>query len=158
MKKINLLVLILFGALCSPLSFAKSEGDREAINTCLDKWKTHPFKKGDALDFQIFSPSVKVIGLGGRELTDDAKTAEPKLMLIKPTVNVMAKSTFKLMNPNGWYCFKETVSVLGKLQIEVACDAHIETTSDSKVGVLGAVEQEGVAVLGSIRVKKIGCK
>jgi len=43
---------------------------------------------------------------GGRspdkpDVVDDVATPDPQLVLVKPAVNVMAKASFRLMNPNG---------------------------------------------------------
>ena len=48
-------------------------------------------------------------------------------MLVRPAVNVMGKSTIRLNNPKGWYCFRSNVTVAGKIDIEAHCNgAHRE--------------------------------
>jgi hypothetical protein len=71
----------------------------------------------------------------------------------------MAKTTLRLMNPNGWYCLKSNVAVLGKLEIQVDCKAHLAASGDGGTAVLASNESgKGVAVLGSLRVKRTNCK
>ncbi len=132
-----------------------ADNDNVAINKCLSNWDNPPFKKGTA-KYKTFGGSVHVFGVGG-QITDDEKTDSPKLILVKPDVNVLGKSTIRLMNPQGWYCLKPTVSVLAKTRIEMSCKAHVISTS-SGTNVLGASDEEqGIVVLGSLRIKKIGC-
>lgn len=134
---------------------ADDSADREEINTCLSNWKTHPFKSATP-EFRIMSPTVKVMGVGG-EVIDGQKTEKPELVLVRPAVNVMSKSVIKLMNPNGWYCLKNQVAVMGKTSIELDCKAKM-TSSRSGATVLGADdEQTGVTVMGKTEIKKVNC-
>lgn len=127
----------------------------DSIGKCVSAWHNSPFGAKSS-PHQILKPGVKVFGVGG-SVEDLAATAKPQLVLVKPGVNVLGKTTYRLMNPNGWYCFKSNVSVLGKLQIEAHCHAHIATAADGAT-VLGADDSKnGVSVLGAIRVKRIGC-
>lgn len=130
--------------------------DSEALNACISAWRTSPFKKGTD-DYKTIGAKVNVLGIGGG-VTDDVETKTPELVLIKPNVNVLGKTVFRLMNPNGWYCFKPTVAVLAKTQIEAHCKAHIASTSGG-ANVLGAKDKEqGVTVLGTLRIKTVGCE
>jgi hypothetical protein len=152
MKFAALLILLL---LC-PHAHADDSDDESdrAINKCIKQWKTSPFKAGAEADL-VINPSVKVLGIG-KNPEDNKVTSGPNLVLVKPNVNVLGKSTFRLMNPNGWYCFKANVSVLGKIAIEADCKAHLATSTDG-ANVLGADDsQRGTSVLGSIRVTRIG--
>jgi hypothetical protein len=134
-------------------SFAASE---KATDACLDGWKNAPFKHG-AQPHEVIKPSVKVFGIGKKDY-EDGPTQKPRLILIKPNVNVLGTTTFRLMNPNGWYCFKANVSVLGKISIIASCKAHIATSSDNGVNVLGADESDqGVTVHGTLRISRVGC-
>lgn len=138
---------------------AHASSDREAVAACLSNWGKHPFGKDLAeVKFRTISPGVKILGIGGSNLNDSAVTSSPELVLVKPSVNVLSKSTFKLLNPQGWYCLKGTTAVLGSAHFEIHCKANMASVDDNKTGVLGAADSDGVAVLGSIRVKKIDCK
>lgn len=149
MKKV-VLALLVFGSLGC---FAAEEGDIDAVKNCIEHWGKTPFKANPR--FRVISSKVKVMGIGG-DINDTKKTSEPELVLIKPSVTVMAKTALNLMNPNGWYCIKANVSVLGKSEINLNCKANLATSNDGTT-VLGGKDEDaggGVAVLGSIRVNK----
>jgi hypothetical protein len=154
-KKI-LMGALAFAAMGSSKAFAND--DEEAIQNCISAWgNKSPFGKNKTHADKVLSPSVKVLGIGGRDINDDQVTTKASLILVKPSVNVMSKSNFRLANPNGWYCLKSTVAVMGKANFEVHCKAHV-ASNNGDVAVLGANENEqgGVAVLGSIRLNTIG--
>ena len=83
---------------------------------------------------------------------------EPALYLVRPAVNVAGKSTIKLSNPNGWYCFRSNVTVAGAMHIDAHCKAHIASAREDGTSV-GAVDQSGsgVAVFGAVRVNRFDC-
>jgi hypothetical protein len=145
---------LLFALLLLPrVSFAANE---KAIDACIDGWKNSPFKHGAQPD-EVVKPSVKVFGIGKKDYEDEP-TSKARLILIKPNVNVLGTTTFRLMNPHGWYCFKANVSVLGKMSLIANCKAHIATSTDNGVNVLGADESDqGVTVLGTLRISRVGC-
>ncbi len=125
------------------------------VDACLAAWKNAPFKKGTQPD-QIVGTQVKVFGIG-KDDYEDTPTKKPRLILIKPSVNVLGRTTFRLMNPNGWYCFRANVSVLGKMKIEAHCNAKLASSKEDGTSVLGSDESDkGVTVLGSLRVNRIG--
>ena len=125
------------------------------IDACLAAWKNAPFKKGAEPD-QVVGTQVKVLGIGKDDFTDPP-SKKPRLVLIKPSVNVLGKTEFRLMNPNGWYCFRTNVSVLGKMSIEAHCKAHLASNGDGGTSVLGSNESDGgTAVLGSLRINRVG--
>jgi hypothetical protein len=151
-----LLALVLLSVF--EVSQAKDAGDQAALDQCIASWGAKsPFKRGTPANKQ-FSTSVKVFGIG-QAAVDDQITAKPSLILVHPAVNVMGKSTIRLANPNGWYCFRSNVTVMGKIAIEAQCNAHVETASESGTTV-GAVDEsnKGVSVLGALRVTRFGCK
>jgi len=82
---------------------AVSEGD--AIKSCLAAWGEHPFRSAEEQPFKVLSPSVKVLGVG-QDVTDESETDEPQLVLVKPSVNVLTKSNFRLMNPKRVVLFR----------------------------------------------------
>ncbi len=129
--------------------------DSDEVKNCLQHWGTHPFGKTEP-HFRTISSKVRVMGVGG-EITDAAHTDKPEIILIKPAVNVMSKSIMTLSNPNGWYCMKGKVDVMGKTEININCTAHLASSNDS-VTVAGSDNNEtGVTVFGKSVVNKIGC-
>lgn len=132
--------------------------DDKAINRCLANWNTHPFKEKNDRRYRVVETSVKVLGIGS-DVEDNDATSYPQLILIKPSVKVMSKTTFTFNNPNGWYCFKSNVTVLGKSVINATCNARIADSTNS-VAVMGKNEGSGggVTVLGKTEVNRIGCK
>lgn len=102
------------------------EGDRAnlgfVVKACLNQFGEHPFD-AETVEPKYLAPSVTVFGKN-LALEDKEETAEPQLTIVAPSVNVFGKTTYKLLNPNGWYCFSSNVSVFGKTTVELACDAH----------------------------------
>jgi len=92
-------------------------------------------------------------------VNDVTPTDNPELVLIRPAVAVMAKSVLNLKNPNGWYCLKGEVAVMGKLEINLDCRAHF-TSSKNGATIMGKDEQQvGTTVMGSATVNRLGeCK
>ena len=133
-KKTTPIVALL--AFCLALSFPAVVSAREvdsSIAACLTAWGDHPF--GKTPQFKTLATSVKVFGIG-RETGDTAPTSSPSLVLINPSFNVMGGSTIELLNPNGWYCLRTTVSIIGRVSIRAHCKAHLASTS-SGTTVLG---------------------
>ena len=132
--------------------------DQAAIDACIDSWgKKAPFKKGAKPDGTI-ATGVKVFGIGSGQSGNDEPTTKPALYLVRPAVNVAGRSTIKLSNPNGWYCFRSNVTVAGSLNIDAHCNAHIASAKEDGTSV-GAVDEsnKGVAVFGALRVTRFGC-
>ena len=154
------LALALAIAFASPCVLAASgKDDQPALDACINTWgKASPFKKGTAAD-SVITPSVKVFGIGGSGNVNDAATDKPALVLVRPAVNVMGKSTIHLANPKGWYCFRSNVNVAGKMEIEAPCNAHIASAKEDGTAV-GAVDEsnKGVSVFGALRVTRYGCE
>jgi hypothetical protein len=151
MKKILLI------ALCVAFGSAFAAEDKDEVQTCLKNWKTHPFK-GKESDFRVIGSKVKVLGMGD-EMIDGQKTNTPELVFVKPTVNVMSKSVIRLLNPNGWYCLKSNVAVMGKTEIEVDCKAKLASATTGAT-VLGKDETDNgnVTVLGKNTITKVNCQ
>ena len=141
--------------LVSSASFAQHQ---EALDGCIAAWgDKSPFRKG-AAPAKVITPGVKVFGIGKNNVGDDEVTSAPSLILVRPAVNVLGKSTIRLENPKGWYCFKSNTTVLGKINIMAACDAHIASGREDGTSVLAAEESDkGVAVLGALRLTRFGC-
>ena len=134
---------------------AGDAGDQSAVEKCLAAWGKHPFE-GKNPPFRILGASVKIMGIG-KDVVDSEKTSSPELILIKPAVNVMTKTAFRLLNPNGWYCFKSNVTVMGVSAITAACSAHLASSHDG-VAVLGSnADTDGITVLGKAEVTRVDC-
>jgi hypothetical protein len=148
-------VLLLIGLLIGSVAFAAE--DKEEVQNCLKTWKQHPFNTGNP-DFRVIGSKVKVMGMGD-EMIDGQKTEKPELIFVKPTVNVMSKSVIRLLNPNGWYCLKSNVAVMGKTEIEVDCKAKLASASTGAT-VLGKDDSDNgsVTVLGKNTVTKVNCQ
>ena len=104
------------------------------------------------------STSVKVFGIGSNPIDDDI-TDKPALILVSPSVNVMGGSTIQLLNPQGWYCLRTNVNVMGGLKIKANCKAHLASATDGAT-VLGKSDKDenhGVTVLGATHVELVGC-
>ena len=143
--------------LACPVAFAAA-GDQPVLDACISSWgKKSPFRKGTPADGTI-GTGVKVFGLGAGQSGNDAPTSKPALYLVRPAVNVAGKSTIRLNNPKGWYCFRSNVTVAGALHINAHCTAHIASAREDGTAV-GAVDESntGVAVFGALRVNRFGC-
>lgn len=138
---------------------AYADEDQQTLDQCIASWgKESPFRQGTPAD-TVIATSVKVFGIGQSQSGDDHPTTTPRLVLVRPAVNVMGKSVIRLSNPNGWYCFKSNVTVAGKLEIDAQCHAHIASARESGAAV-GATDEsnKGVAVFGALRVNRFGCR
>lgn len=145
-------------AALTSMAGASFANDQTALDGCIASWgKQSPFKKGTPADSTI-ATGVKVFGIGKSQSGGDAPTAKPSLILVRPAVNVAGKSTIRLANPKGWYCFRSNVTVAGSLNIEAHCDAHIASAKEDGTSV-GAVDEsnKGVAVFGALRVSRFDC-
>jgi len=129
--------------------------DQIHLKSCLKAWGTHPFGEEERYTARFFESNVRVMGIG-QEMRDDATTNYPQLILVKPSVNVMTKTTYELLNPMGWYCFDANVTVLGKAVLKADCAAHIANAREG-AAVAAATDEEGsVVVLGAVRVERVG--
>jgi hypothetical protein len=132
--------------------------DQAALDACIASWgKSSPFKKGTRADSTI-ATGVKVFGIGSSQSGNDTPTPKPALIMVRPAVNVAGKSTIRLSNPKGWYCFRSNVTVAGSMNIEAHCDAHIASAKEDGTTV-GAVDEssKGVAVFGALRITRFDC-
>ena len=137
---------------------ASSKEDQPTLDACIKSWGKSPFKPGTPAS-TVISPSVKVFGVGGSGGATDSATDKPELVLVRPAVNVMGKSTIHLQNPNGWYCMRSNVNVAGKMEIEVPCKSHI-ASANAEGATVGGVDEsnKGVTVFGPLRVTRVGCE
>lgn len=135
---------------------ASAETDMQVVQSCLNHFGTHPFDAKNPSFFTI-STKVKVLGIGD-ETVDYNKTDKPQLILVKSNVTVLSKNLLRLMNPNGWYCLKGQVAVLGKAEIHLSCKAKIASSKDGTTVLGGNDANNGVIVLGSSRIIREGCE
>ena len=140
-KQITPIVMLLASclALCVPTVVAASEVD-SSIAACLNAWGEHPFGKNP--QFKTLDMSVTV-GIGSMP-ADTEPTSSPSLVLIDPIVNVLSGSTIELMNPNGWYCMRTTVSIMCGVHIRAHCKAHLVATSAGITAVGNNVENRNI--------------
>jgi hypothetical protein len=150
-------------SLCTALAIAAVPAsafanDQAVLDACISSWgKSTPFKKGKAADV-VVATGVKVFGIGHSQSGNDVPTDKPSLVYVRPAVNVMGKSTIRLSNPNGWYCFRQNVTVAGKIAIEAHCKAHLASAKEDGTSVGAADDSgKGVAVFGALRVTRFGC-
>ena len=150
------LTCFMFGvALLAHGTSASAEEGADAIASCLKAWGPHPFGKNPR--YKTLETSVKVFGIG-QNPADSERTSSPSLVLVNPTVNVMGGTTMELLNPNGWYCFRSNVNVMGGLSIKAHCKAHLASAADG-VTVLGSSSaNKSVTVMGSTHVDLVGCE
>ena len=119
-----------------------------AVKACLGVWgDSHPFSDESKLRFKVLESSVKVFGIG-TDITDDAETKDPQLVLVRPAVNVMGKLTFHLMNPKGWYCFEKNVTVMAKSEITVACSTQVASAGPGAIVMGSSPGKAGTTVMG----------
>ncbi|MEP7155271.1 MAG: hypothetical protein ABI905_05830 [Betaproteobacteria bacterium] len=133
--------------------------DQRVVDQCIADWGSDsPFRKGTKPS-RVISPGVKVFGIGKNNNGDEKITDKPALIIVRPAVNVMGKSTIRLANPKGWYCFRSNVTVAGKIAIEAHCKAHIASAKEDGTSVLATDESDkGVAVMGALRVTRFDCE
>ena len=130
-----------------------SKEDETALKQCLTKWRDAPV---DVLIKNVATINAAItVGGYGAGINDTARTAEPKLILVKAAVNVLSTTTYNLMNPNGYYCIKTNVNVLTTLTVNLHCAAHLaEVKLDVNVGgaVSGQPAVRGVSVLSDVKI------
>lgn len=153
MKRITLL-FVLLGTFIPPTLASAS---LESVQACLSSWPDHPFDAHNP-SYRTVSGQFKIFGIGN-DINESTPTDKPELVLILPNVSVMTGSTMTLMNPNGWYCLRSKVNVMGSSEINLHCKAHIASTKGGTT-VLGSNEGEidqGVTVMGKSTIIRKGC-
>lgn len=142
-------------SLSAPMVVSAGQVD-DSIAACLKAWGDHPFGKNPK--FKTLDTSVKMFGIG-KGAGDIEPTSAPSLVLINPIVNVMGGSSVDLLNPNGWYCLRTTVSILGPVSIRAHCKARLAATSDGKAALSDntenrAIKNLNVTVIGSVSIER----
>ena len=133
--------------------------DQVALDQCIAAWGSKsPFRKGTPHSL-VIDTGVKVFGLGRSQSGSDGPTDKPTLVLVRTPVNVAGKSTIRLSNPKGWYCFEDAVTVAGKINITAHCHANLAGAKGGGTVVAGANDaNQGVVVMGALRVTRFGCR
>ena len=133
--------------------------DQVTVDHCIAAWGSKsPFRKGTSPQL-VIDTGVKVFGLGSGQSGNDAPTDKPSLVLVRTPVNIAGKSTIRLSNPKGWYCFEDAVTVAGKINIAAHCNANLAGAKGGGTVVAGANDaNQGVVVMGALRVTRFGCK
>lgn len=147
------LIGLLLG-LCAMAPAVAADDTDSPVSSCLKAWGKHPFGKNP--EYRTLSTSVKVFGIG-KDTVDAEPTAKPALVLVNPSVNVAGGSSIQVLNPNGWYCFRTTVNVMGGLTIKAHCKAHLATTSGAVAALDRPSGDKGVTVMGSTQVERVEC-
>ena len=132
--------------------------EQAALDQCIAAWGSKsPFGKGTKPEL-VMGTGVKVFGLGSSQTGNDAPTSKPSLILVRSAVNVAGKSTLRLSNPKGWYCFEDAVTVMGKINIVAHCKANLASATGGGTAVMGAnTANQGTAVMGALRITRFGC-
>jgi hypothetical protein len=144
-------------ALCSSLALALpalAQDDSSAPEACLKAWGQHPF--GSRPTYRTLATSVTVFGRGPGTV-DREVTPGPELVVVNPGVNVMGASQIELLNPNGWYCLRATVNVMGGMDIKLHCNARLASAHTGATVMSGENATRGVSVMGAITVQRVGC-
>ena len=145
----------------SPAVIATAQESRNNIGTtvrdyvlqsCLKQFGDHPFDANN-LKYNVIAPTINVLG-GTTVLLDDAKTEGPQLTIISTAVNVLGNATYKLLNPNGWYCLASNITVYGTTHIDLHQDAHLAKLN---ISVLSKVDVQKVDDNG-LPVPEEGCE
>ena len=149
-------LLLAAGSLLLPATSLAN--DQAALDQCIAAWGSKsPFRKGTPADL-VIGTGVKVFGLGGSQTGNDSPTTKPSLVLVRSAVNVAGKSTIRLSNPKGWYCFEDAVTVAGKINISAHCNANIASAKGGGTAVMGAnTANQGTSVMGALRITRFGC-
>ena len=124
-----------------------------AISECLAAFEDHPFSPNP--EYRSLSTGVKVFGIGGDTVDDDV-TPAPELIYVTTAVNVMGGNKISLLNPNGWYCMRSNVNVMGGVEIHLGCKTKFVLIGDGAT-VLSSNEDtgnKGTTVMGATKVKR----
>ncbi|MEQ1638178.1 MAG: hypothetical protein ABL903_15975 [Methylococcales bacterium] len=151
-KNINFLVLTVLISFNVPTFAAEEEG---LMANCLKAWGNHPF--GNNPKYKTLATNVKVFGIG-EDPKDSEVTDSPSLVMVNPGVNVMGGTTIELLNPNGWYCFKSQVNVMGGLTIKAHCKAHLASATGGTTVLGSDSNKKSVTVMGSTEIELVGCE
>lgn len=140
---------------------ALSSDEQRLLAACLKQWPNHPFTEGKTYRVRKISTSFS---FGGVTLAgNDSPTAEPKLVLMKTSINlnipgITGTAEYNFMNPNGYYCMTNQINVLADVRINLHCKARL-ASGENQFSVLsatnGSVSQSQVSLLSNVFVYRI---
>lgn len=133
---------------------AADEDVMAAARACMRAWGQHPFT--DTPPLRTLAGAVRVFGRGPA-ISDREVTDFPVLVVVQPGVNVMGGSVLELLNPDGWYCLRAAVNVMGGMDIQLHCDAQLASAISGTTVMSGDNAAKGVSVMGAITVQRVGC-
>ncbi len=149
------LVLMVLLATAAPAKAQGVDENQRAAQACMRSWGNgHPFT--DTPPMRLVSGAVRVLGRG-TSVSDRDVSDFPVLVVVEPGVNVLGEGEMELLNPNGWYCLRAAVTVGGGLRIKLHCDAQLASASLGPA-VFGDNANQGVSVMGDIRVERVACQ
>jgi hypothetical protein len=93
------------------VNFSPDVTDTETMKKCLNQWTIHPFATVTKANSKSIGIGVAVgpFQIGG--VNDLSPSPEPQLVVVNATLNLGGKATYKMLNPNGWYCLKLNFSL-----------------------------------------------
>ena len=124
------------------------------LMSCLKHWGNAPFNEKSP--FTLLANTVKVFGIG-QDIEDLLPTPQPKLYLVDAGPNIMGSSTIQLLNPNGYYCFKNNVNVMGGMTIQAHCHAHLASAGEGVTFGGKDSTAKSVTVFGATHLDLVGC-
>ena len=151
----TLLMALALAAALQTTGVASAQTPEPSIAACLKAWGKHPF--GSNPQYKTLATSVKVFGIG-KASGDTETTSAPILVLVNPGVNVMGGTTVELLNPNGWYCLRSNVNVMGGLTLKAHCKAKLASAVDGVTVMGDNADSKATTVMGATRVELVGCQ
>lgn len=146
--------LLLFALLLSLSAPAFSTETEGLLMSCLKHWGNAPFNPKSP--FTLLASTVKVFGIG-QDVEDLLPTPQPKLYLVDAGPNIMGSSTIRLLNPNGYYCFKNNVNVMGGMTIQAHCHSHLAAAGEGVTFGGKDATAKSVTVFGATHLDLVGC-
>jgi hypothetical protein len=123
------------------------------VKACLDAFGDHPFSANP--EYRSLSTGVTVFGIG-QDTVDDRPTKDPEFVYVTTSVNVMGGNEINLLNPNGWYCMRSNVNVMGGVTIKLACDTKFVLIGDGATVLSNSdTESKGTTVMGATHIERI---
>ena len=128
------------------------QSQQNALAECYEQWGDHPFKAPAEQEFTYIEPIIRVMGFGSAEYSDEP-TSGPVLYLVGLNISDLTRTTYDFNNPNGWYCFYNSIVVTAKQDVNLVQGAQI-ADGNSRVHVLGGGDERhsGIVVLGKVDV------
>lgn len=155
MKNIKTLIRLSLFSIGILSSLPLKAEENNLMAACLKAWGEHPF--GTNPRYKTLAKNLKVFGIG-EDPKDTEVTSEPTLIMVNPGTNIMGGATLELLNPNGWYCLKSQVNIMGELTIKAHCKAHLASATGGTTVLGSDANKKSVTVMGSTEVQLVGCE